>query len=66
MLGSSGASFARLSDELSSSIEGGADGAALGDGLLAAAGILRSQVALRRAVTDPSTVASAKSDLSRS
>ncbi len=33
MLGSSGASFARLSDELGAAIDGGADGAALGDGL---------------------------------
>ncbi|HET6153378.1 MAG TPA: F0F1 ATP synthase subunit delta [Marmoricola sp.] len=65
MLGSSAASFARLSDELSSSIAGGADGSVLGDGLLAAAGVLRGQVALRRAVTDPSTEAGAKSGLAR-
>ena len=42
MLGSSGASFARLDDELGAAIGGGADGAALGDGLLGAAEVLRS------------------------
>jgi F-type H+-transporting ATPase subunit delta len=66
MLGSSGASVARLTDELTAVIDGGADGAALGDGLLAAAGVLRGQVALRRAATDPSTESDAKSGLARS
>ncbi|RNL80019.1 F0F1 ATP synthase subunit delta [Nocardioides marmorisolisilvae] len=66
MLGSSGASVARMNDELSAVIGGGADGAALGDGLLAAAAVLRDQVALRRAVTDPSTESEAKSGLARS
>lgn len=66
MLGSSGASMARLTDELSAVVDGGEDGAALGDGLLAAADVLRSQVALRRAATDPSTEAAAKAGLARS
>lgn len=66
MLGSSGASFARLSDELGAAIDGGADGAALGDGLLAAAEVLGTQAALRRAVTDPTTTAEAKAGLARS
>ena len=66
MLGSSGASVARLTDELTTVIDGGEDGAALGDGLLAAAAVLRDQVALRRAVTDPSTEADAKAGLARS
>lgn len=66
MQGSSGASVARLTDELSTAIGGGADGAAVGDGLLAAAGVLRDQVALRRAVTDPSTESEARSGLARS
>src|SRR5690349_17435635 len=66
MLGSSGASVARLTDELTAVIDGGADGAAVGDGLLAAAEVLRSQVALRRAVTDPSTESEARSGLARS
>ncbi|MCW2785495.1 MAG: synthase subunit delta [Marmoricola sp.] len=66
MLGSSAASLARLNDDLVAALGGGADGAALGDGLLAAAEVLRSQVALRRAVTDPSTEAAAKSGLARS
>lgn len=66
MLGSSGASVARLTDELSAVIDGGADGAAVGDGLLAAAAVLRDQVALRRAVTDPSTESEARAGLARS
>ena len=66
MLGSSAASVARLTDELSAAIDGGADGAAVGDGLLAAAAVLRDQVALRRAVTDPSTESEAKAGLARS
>jgi len=65
MLGSSGASFARLSDELGAAIDGGADGAAIGDGLLAAASVLRDQVALRRAVTDPSKQPEPKAGLAR-
>jgi F-type H+-transporting ATPase subunit delta len=66
MLGSSGASFARLSDELGAALDGGADGAAAGDGLLGAASVLRDQVALRRAVTDPTTDPAAKSGLAQS
>jgi F-type H+-transporting ATPase subunit delta len=66
MLGSSGASVARLTDELNAVIDGGADGASLGDGLLAASAVLRDQVALRRAVTDPSTESGARSNLARS
>lgn len=65
MLGSSGASLARLTDELGAAIDGGADGAALGDGLLAAAEVLGSQAALRRAVTDPTTSSEAKAGLAR-
>lgn len=65
MLGSSGASVARLADELGAVIDGGADGAALGDGLLAASAVLRDQVALRRAVTDPSAESEARSALAR-
>lgn len=66
MLGSSGSSVARLTDELSAVIDGGADGAAVGDGLLAASAVLRDQVALRRAATDPSTESEARSGLARS
>lgn len=66
MLGSSGASVARLTDELTAVIDGGVDGAVLGDGLLGAAAVLRDQVALRRAATDPSTEADAKAGLARS
>ncbi|MCW2754841.1 MAG: synthase subunit delta [Marmoricola sp.] len=63
MLGSSGASFARLTDELDAALADGADGAALGDGLLTAAEVLRGQAALRRAVTDPTMPSEAKSAL---
>jgi len=66
MLGSSAASVARLTDELTTVIDGGPDGAVIGDGLLNASAVLRDQVALRRAVTDPSTEAEAKSGLARS
>jgi F-type H+-transporting ATPase subunit delta len=65
MLGSSGASLARLSGELDAALDGGADGAVLGDGLLGAAEVLRGQVALRRAVTDPTTASESKSGLAR-
>jgi len=63
MQGSSGESLARLSAELGTAMEGGADGAAVGDSLFAAADVLRAQPALRRAVTDPSTASEAKAAL---
>ncbi|MFC4783752.1 F0F1 ATP synthase subunit delta [Nocardioides sp. MAHUQ-72] len=61
--GSSGESLARLTEALGSTLDGGADGAAVGESLFAAADVLRDQPALRRAVTDPSTQAEAKSAL---
>jgi len=63
MLGSSGASLARLIDELGAAIDGGADGAVVGDGLLKAADVLSGQGGLRRAVTDPTTTPEAKAAL---
>lgn len=63
--GSSGDSLARLSAELGKAIEGGADGAAVGDSLFRAADVMRDQPALRRASTDPSTPAEAKSALAQ-
>ncbi|MGZ4452240.1 F0F1 ATP synthase subunit delta [Oryzihumus sp.] len=60
MQGSSGESLSRLSDALGTAVDGGADGAAVGDGLFAAADVLRDQAALRRAATDPSSPAEAK------
>ncbi|WP_246415919.1 F0F1 ATP synthase subunit delta [Nocardioides luti] len=60
MQGSSADSLARLTDALGTAIEGGADGAALGEGLFGAADVLRAQPALRRATTDPSMPAEAK------
>ncbi len=61
--GSSAESLARLTEALGSVLDGGADGAAVGESLFAAADVLRDQPALRRAVTDPSTPAEAKSNL---
>lgn len=65
MQGSSGDSLARLTDALGSAISGGADGASMGDSLFAAADVLRDQPALRRAATDPSSPAGAKSALAQ-
>lgn len=64
--GSSAESLARLTEALGSSLDGGADGAAVGESLFAAADVLREQPALRRAVTDPSSPAEAKSGLASS
>lgn len=63
MQGSSGDSLARLTEALGSAISEGADGATVADSLFAAADVLRDQPALRRAATDPSTPAEAKSAL---
>lgn len=65
MQGSSGDSLSLLTDALGSALDGGADGATVGDGLFAAADVLRDQPALRRAATDPSSPAEAKSALAR-
>jgi F-type H+-transporting ATPase subunit delta len=63
MHGSSADSLDRLTAEVTSAVAGGADGAELGDGLFAASGVLLDQPSLRRALTDPSTEAGAKSGL---
>ena len=63
MQGSSGDSLAKLTEELGSVLDGGADGAAVGNSLFAAADALRGSAALRRAATDPSSPAEAKSAL---
>lgn len=65
MQGSSGDSLARLIAELGKAIEGGADGAAVGDALFGAADVLLAEPALRRATTDPSTPAEAKGALAK-
>jgi F-type H+-transporting ATPase subunit delta len=64
MRGSSADSLARLTGVLDEVLASG-DGEAIGDDLFAAARVLREQVALRRAATDPSTPAEAKSGLLR-
>ena len=66
MQGSSGGSLARLTDEVVSAVEGGADGAELGTGLFGASQVLAGQPALRRALTDPSSEATARSALAES
>lgn len=63
MHGSSADSLARLTDQVVSAVDGGADGAELGSGLFAAATVLLDQPALRRALTDPSAEAAARSSL---
>jgi F-type H+-transporting ATPase subunit delta len=64
--GSSAESFARLSSQVASSVDGGTDGAELGTGLFGASTVLADQPALRRALTDPSTEAPARSGLAES
>jgi F-type H+-transporting ATPase subunit delta len=63
MHGSSADSFARLTDEVVAAVEGGADGAELGASLFAASSVLSGEPSLRRALTDPSSEAAARSGL---
>ena len=63
MHGSSADSLARLTDQVIAAVDGGADGAELGAGLFGAATVLLDQPSLRRALTDPSTEAAARSSL---
>ncbi len=65
MRGSSADSLARLTGSLDQALDSGADGDTVGDDLIAAARVLREQVALRRAATDPSSPTEAKSGLLR-
>jgi len=66
MHGSSADSLARLTDQVLAAVDGGADGAELGSGLFAAATVLLDQPSLRRALTDPSAEAAARSSLAES
>jgi len=66
MHGPSADSLTRLTDQVASAVDGGADGAELGTGLFAAAGVLADQPALRRALTDPSAETAARSSLAES
>lgn len=63
MRGSSAGSLEHLVEALTGLVDGGADAAALGNDLLGAAAVLREQVSLRRAATDPSKPTAAKSNL---
>ncbi|MEJ7774390.1 MAG: F0F1 ATP synthase subunit delta [Nocardioidaceae bacterium] len=65
MQGSSGDSLAWLLTQLTKAVKAGADGAAVGESLFAAADVLRQQPALRRTATDPSMPGEAKSGLVR-
>jgi F-type H+-transporting ATPase subunit delta len=62
MLGSSGESLARLTEEVVAVVEGG-DGAELGTGLFGASALLAGQPSLRRALTDPSAEPPARAGL---
>ena len=64
--GSSADSVAGLTDQVLEAVDGGADGAEIGTGLFAASGVLADQPSLRRALTDPSTVAKGRSGLAES
>lgn len=63
MRGSSADSATRLSSHQASIIADGADASALADDLFAAVGVLRTQAALRRAATDPTTEPESRSAL---
>jgi F-type H+-transporting ATPase subunit delta len=63
MHGPSAESLTRLTDQVLSAVDGGADGAELGTGLFAVAGVVADQPALRRALTDPSADSAARSSL---
>jgi F-type H+-transporting ATPase subunit delta len=63
MHGSSAESLARLTDQVVSAVEGGADGAELGTALFGASAVVAGQPSLRRALTDPSTEAAARTGL---
>lgn len=61
MRGSSAESYARLQDQLRSGAQDGAG--QVGDDLISAARVLRDEVAVRRAATDPASPAEAKKKL---
>src|SRR5512141_1349260 len=65
MRGASSESLHALTEALGSAVEGGADGARIGDDLFGVAAILRREPGLRRVATDLSVSAEAKSDLLR-
>jgi F-type H+-transporting ATPase subunit delta len=65
MRGASAGSLARLTEQLGSAIEGGADSARVADDLFAVSALLRKEPSLRRLATDLSLQAAAKSDFVR-
>ncbi len=65
MRGASADSLATLTEDLGSAVDGGTDGARLGEDLFGVADVLRREPSLRRVTTDLSTVPDAKSGLVR-
>jgi F-type H+-transporting ATPase subunit delta len=65
MRGASAESLASLTEELGGAIDGGADGARMGDDLFAVSDVLRREPSLRRVATDLSTAGEAKAGLMR-
>lgn len=65
MRGASAESLATLTEALGAAIDGGADGARIGDDLLAVSEVLRREPRLRRVATDQSLAPEAKSGLAR-
>lgn len=65
MRGASAESLATLTEELGRAVDGGADGARVGDDLFAVSEVLRREPSLRRVTTDLSVAPEAKSGLVR-
>jgi len=65
MRGASAGSLDRLTEQLGSAVEGGADAARLADDLFSVAGLLRREPSLRRVATDLSLQPAAKTDFVR-
>lgn len=66
MRGASAESLARLTDQLGSAVESGADAARIAEDLFAVSALLRREPSLRRVATDLSLQPAAKSDFVRS
>lgn len=66
MRGASAGSLGRLTEQLGSAVESGADASRVADDLFSVSALLRGEPSLRRVATDPSVQPSAKSDFVRS
>ncbi len=65
MRGASAGSLARLTDQLGTAVDGGADASRMADDLFAVSALLRREPSLRRVATDLSLQPAAKSDFVR-